>query len=503
MSHPINVATLLARAAAVHGEGVALRHGDRRITYSQLEQLAARFGSALLRRGLVRGDRVALFMKNAPEHTIALLGAMAAGLVIVPINAKLAGAELDVILEDSGARALVHANGEAVAGARLDEIELVVACGPEFDALLSEGDPGHRPVDVPDDDVAWLFYTSGTTGRPKGAELTHRNLTVMTWALLADVCSFAPEDVVLHVAPLSHGSGLYLLGAIARGAQNVIYDGASFDPDGVLALVERERVTVIAFLAPTMIVMLLGAREGRDVSSLRCAVYGGAPIHVDHARRMLERFGRIFVQIYGQGESPMTITYHAAEAHDPDDPGSLAAAGVPHPGVEVRLADEAGRRVPDGAEGEVCVRGDVVMRGYWRNQEATARSLRSGWLHTGDIGRFDDRGRLVLLDRSNDTIISGGTNIYPREVEEVLVAHPGVAEVVVFGVPDELWGESVVAAVVPNAPAPTEDDLVAHCRERMASFKKPKRVLFVDELPKNAYGKVLRRQARDDVAGQL
>ena len=487
MSHPVNVATMLARAAALHGERTALRHGGRRITYRELDELTARLGSALLRRGLVRGDRVALFMRNAPEHTIVVLGAMAAGLVVVPINAKLADAELDVILEDSGARALVH-DGR---GARARGPDVVVETGDEFDALLGDGDPGHRPVDVPGDDLAWLFYTSGTTGRPKGAELTHRNLTAMTWALLADVCAFTPDDVVLHVAPLSHGSGLYLLGSIARGAENVIFDGPSFDPDAVLALVERERVTVVAFLAPTMIVMLLGAGEGADLSSLRCVIYGGAPIHVDHARRMLERFGRVFVQIYGQGEAPMTITYVDAAAHDPDDPESLAAAGVPHPGVEVRIVD-----------GEICVRGDVVMRGYWRDPEATARSLRSGWLHTGDVGRFDERGRLHLLDRRGDTIISGGTNIYPREVEEVLVAHPAVEEAVVFGVPDELWGESVVATVVVAAGAepPTEEELIAHCRARIASFKKPRRVLFAEELPKNAYGKVLRRQVRDDIA---
>jgi long-chain acyl-CoA synthetase len=208
---------------------------------------------------------------------------------------------------------------------------------------------------------------------------------------------------------------------------------------------------------------------------------------------MLERFGRIFVQIYGQGEAPMTITYVDAAAHDPDDAESLAAAGVPHPGVEVRIVD-----------GEICVRGDVVMRGYWRDPEATARSLRSGWLHTGDVGRFDERGRLHLLDRKGDTIISGGTNIYPREVEEVLVAHPAVGEAVVFGVPDELWGESVVAAVVVAAGAapPTEDELIAHCRARIASFKKPRRVLFAESLPKNAYGKVLRRQVRDDLAAR-
>ena len=194
----------------------------------------------------------------------------------------------------------------------------------------------------------------------------------------------------------------------------------------------------------------------------------------------------------------MTITYLDAAGHDSE---GLGTAGVALPGVEVRVVDEHDRPVPHGDEGEVCVRGDVVMRGYWRNEEATAHTLRSGWLHTGDVGRFDRSGRLVLLDRRHDTIVSGGTNVYPREVEEVLAEHPGVAEVVVFGVPDELWGESVVAAVVPAAARPAEE-LIAHCRQRMASFKKPRRVVFVDALPKNAYGKVLRRQMRSEVTGR-
>ncbi|HET6509011.1 MAG TPA: long-chain fatty acid--CoA ligase [Baekduia sp.] len=502
----VNVATMLSRTARLHPDRPALRYGERRMTYAELDGAVARFASGLRTTGLEPGDRVAVFAKNCPECVIAMYGAFAAGMTIVPVNAKLAAPELAVILEDSGARALVHDHASAalVDAAGTPGLDLVLETGAAFDAFLAGGDAGQAPAEVTDDAVAWLFYTSGTTGRPKGAELTHRNLTAMTWLELADVCDFHADDVVLHVAPLSHGGGLYLLGAIARGAENLIYDRSSFDAVDVMRLIEREAVTVIAFLAPTMIVMLLDADDeaGADTSSLRRAVYGGAPIHLEHARRMVQRFGPAFVQIYGQGESPMTITYLDTAAPGTDEPDLLIAAGVAHAGVEVAVLDADDRPLPVGAEGEVCVRGDTVMRGYRNNPEATAAALRGGWLHTGDIGRFDDRGRLFLLDRSKDTIISGGTNIYPREVEEVLVQHDAVDEVVVFGEPDELWGESVVAAVVsPAGDRPSEDELIALCRSRLASFKKPKRIVFVDALPKNAYGKILRREVRDQLTG--
>ncbi|MCK9900935.1 AMP-binding protein [Frankia sp. Cpl3] len=496
-----NIVHVLTTSAQRYPDRTAVRHAGRRTSYRELREQAARFGSALLRRGLEPGDRVALFLPNCGQYLTALFGAWYAGLVAVPMNAKLAGPEVAVILGDSGARALVHGAPSApmIAGLGLADLHTVqvdaaAPGGDDFGRLLAEGDPGLAPAEVAADDLAWLFYTSGTTGRPKGAQLTHRNLTVMTWTLLADVCAYTPDDIALHIAPLSHGSGLYALGAIARGTDNLIYDGGGFDPAAVLDLIARERVTVLAFLVPTMIVRMLGVAGQPDTSSLRCAVYGGAPIHVEHSRAMIERFGPVFVQIYGQGESPMTVTY-LNHATAPDAP--LDSAGVAHPGIEVSILDADDRLVPAGEEGEVCVRGDVVMRGYWNNPDATARALRGGWLHTGDIGRIDEHGVLFLLDRSSDVIISGGANIYPREVEEALVQHPAVAEVVVFGVPDETWGENVVAAVVPaTTPPPPEGELISFSTTHIASFKKPKKIIYLEALPKSAYGKVLRREAR-------
>jgi len=493
-----NIATTLAGARRLHPEHTALRYADRRMTYAELDDAVRRFASALLSSGLRTGDRVAVFAKNCPEYVITMYGVFAAGMVIVPVNAKLAGPELAVILEDSETRLLVH---DAASAPLVDDVASGVTTlqiGPAFDGFVAGGSPDQQVADVPEDSVAWLFYTSGTTGRPKGAMLTHRNLTAMTWLELANVCDYRPDDVALHVTPLSHGGGLYLLGAIARGSTNLIYSGSSFVPGEVLQLIERERVTVIAFLAPTMIVMLLDADldSGADTSSLRRAVYGGAPMHLDHARRMVDRFGAVFVQIYGQGESPMTITYLDL-SEGPVDDDRLVSAGVPHPGVEVAILDGLDRPVAVGTTGEICVRGDTVMRGYLGNPAATEETLRHGWLHTGDMGRFDEHGRLTLLDRSKDVIISGGTNIYPREVEDALLLHAGVREVLVFGEPDDVWGESVAAVVVREPAAHVSaDELIEWCRTRIASFKKPKRVVFLDELPRNAYGKVLRREVR-------
>lgn len=500
----MNIGAFLTKAAHLHPSKPALIDGSKRLRFEEMNEQAAAFAAGLHRKGYARGDRVALFMPNRAEFLIAMFGLFKGGFVAVPVNAKLHPSELSFIVGHCGARGVVCSEksraGVQEALLSLPSVEQidVDAEGPTSFTALVEGGRSHTSPDaeVAPDDVAWIFYTSGTTGRPKGAMLSHRNLCASTMNALADVCDFQPEDIVLHVAPLSHGSGLYSLPSIARGATNLIYSAASFDPADILATIDREKVSIIAFLAPTMIHMLLDADPARKVPTLRRVPYGGAPIDPGLAEAAIRRFGPIFAQLYGQGESPMTISALRPQDHRGK---ALSSAGTVRTDVEVRLFDEASQPVPDGAEGEICVRGDVVMRGYWNDPEANAKALKDGWLHTGDVGRFED-GYLYLLSRMNDVIISGGSNIYPREVEDVLLKHPAVREACVFGEPDEKWGESVVAAVVTSAPLSAEE-LQEYCRQHIASFKKPKRIEFLNGLPKNAYGKVVRRLVKADITG--
>ncbi|HEY1944753.1 MAG TPA: AMP-binding protein [Roseiarcus sp.] len=419
----------------------------------------------------------------------------------LPVNAKLHPREAAYIIGNSEAKAAV------VDTDRLDSVKRAspdacafISAGSALDAILAGArEDVSSPIDRDPDDLAWLFYTSGTTGKPKGAMLSHRNLIAMSVNCLADICAFRPDDRLLHAAPLSHGGGLYLIPALSRGAENIIDAGGSFDPDRILRFVENEGVTVLPFLAPTMIVRLLDADSAIRTPTLRAMIYGGAPIHVEHLRAALRRFGPVLTQLYGQGEAPMTISYLPDWAHDGADDVTLRSAGFIRSGVETRILGADGATLVQGEVGEIAVRGDVVMRGYWRNETANASSVAEGWLKTGDIGRIDACGRLHILDRRHDTIISGGTNIYPREVEDVLTRHPGVKEAIVFGLPDREWGESVAAAVVAHDGYSGLDaeTLIAFCRDHLASFKKPKRIEILPDLPKNAYGKVLRRELRE------
>jgi acyl-CoA synthetase (AMP-forming)/AMP-acid ligase II len=352
------------------------------------------------------------------------------------------------------------------------------------------------------DDLAWLFYTSGTTGKPKGAMLTHRVLLAMTMNFYGDMAPLGPDDAILHAAPLSHGSGLYSLPNIAKGATNVIPDSKSFDPDLAFKTIQEYQVTNM-FAAPTMVKLLIESKavDQYDHSSMKCLNYGGAPMYVEDMKLALTKLGPCLVQLYGQGESPMTITYLPKRDHvlkgSAEQMGRLSSAGIERTDVEVKIFDDQDNELPPGQVGEVATRSDVVMKGYWRNPEATAETLRHGWLHTGDIGKMDEGGYLFLLDRSKDMIISGGENIYPREIEEVMLRHPAVHEVAVIGVPDARWGEAVKAVVAlhPGATA-TEEELIAFCKDNMAGYKKPKSVDFIDTLPKNNYGKVMKRDLR-------
>ena len=339
--------------------------------------------------------------------------------------------------------------------------------------------------------LAWLFYTSGTTGRSKGAMLTHRNLMAMTIAHLADIDSPDEECSLVHAAPMSHGSGLYIPAYVLRGARQVIPERGGFDPAEFLDLCEHHPCSS-AFLAPTMVQRVIETGRARP-SQLRTIIYGGGPMYVESIKKALAAFGPVFAQIYGQGESPMTITGLRRADHEAADDAILGSVGYPRSGMEVAVLRDDDTPAAVGEIGEIVCRGDVVMCGYWQNPAATDETLRNGWLRTGDMGALDARGYLTLHDRSKDVVISGGTNIYPREVEEALLEHPGVSEACVVGAPDAEWGEIVVAFIVG---AVDPDELDAHLLQRIARFKRPKRYLAVDQLPKSSYGKVLKRELR-------
>ena len=503
----MNLFSLLERTARQWPEGGAVYLGDRCVqTWAALRQRSLALAGELAARGPV-GSRVAIASENAPAYLEMMFATWAAGGAVVPLNYKLHAKEMAQIVEDADA-AVVFAS-PALAPALQSALpspwreRIVVTETPGYEALF-QGGPAAVAATEPQS-LAWLFYTSGTTGRSKGAMLSHRNLMSMTLGHLADVESIDESCSQIHAAPMSHGSGLYIPAYVARGARQVVPASQGFDPAEFLALCDSHPGCG-AFLAPTMVQRLrLAAQAGGHLpGQLRTIVYGGGPMYVQELRKSLAVFGQVFVQIYGQGESPMTITWVRREDHASGDEAILGSVGVARTGVEVRVVDEGGHDVSPGDIGEIIVRGDVVMAGYWNNASGTAEALREGWLHTGDMGSLDARGYLTLRDRSKDVVISGGSNIYPREVEEALLTHAGVAEVSVVGQVDEEWGEVVVAFVVA---APGEDltpqDLDAHCLDRIARFKRPKRYLFLDALPKNSYGKVLKRQLREQlVAGE-
>ena len=498
----MNIAHHMARAGRAHGERPAVARGEAVLfTYASVAQRVERLAGGLAGRlGLEPGDRVALTMGNCPEYLEILYGCWHAGLVAVPVNAKLHPSEFAYILENAGARLCFAGPDLADTVGSLAALERCIAVpGPEYEALLASEPLGLVPREP--GDAAWLFYTSGTTGRPKGATLSHRNLLAMCFCYFADMDPGAPWNAILHAAPMSHGSGLYSLPHVTQASCHVIPQSSGFEADEVYALIRRWP-GISFFAAPTMVKRLLDHPRDEDTANLKTLIYGGGPMYVEDCRAGLERFGPKLSQLYGQGESPMTITalnaaLHAASDH-PRWLERLASVGVPQSVVEVQVADADDRPLPPGELGEILVRGDSVMSGYWGDPEATAATLRGGWLHTGDLGVFDEDGFLTLKARSKDVIISGGANIYPREVEEVLLRHPLVAEVSVIGRPDREWGEAVVAYVVPAAGRTVNPaELDGFCLEHLARFKRPRDYRVIDKIPKNNYGKALKTALRE------
>ena len=499
----MNLAHWLERAGRDDPQRSALGIGPRVLrTYGETADRVARLAGALQRFGLDRGDRVAIAAKNSPDYLETLYAIWHAGFAAVPANAKLHGAELGYILDQSNARVCFVSDGldADITPHAPGHLERLIVIGSSEHQRLFDADPvAVEPRDG--DDLAWLFYTSGTTGRPKGAMLTHGVLAAASAAYTAEVDTVSPGDPLLHAAPMSHGSGLYMMAYVMSRGVNVVPESGGFESEEIFSLFRAWPRTSM-FAAPTMVKRLVECPAECPSENIRTIIFGGAPMYVEDARKALERFGPRLAQIYGQGESPMTITVltknDIADSAHPRWAERLASVGRPFRSIEVMVADQHDRPLPAGEAGEILCRGDTVMSGYWRDTEASDAALRGGFLHTGDVGAFDADGYLTLKDRSKDLIISGGSNIYPREVEEILLKHGRVREVSVIGRPDREWGEVVVAYVVGDAPAAELDAL---CLSSIARFKRPKDYVFVEALPKNNYGKILKTELRD-VDGQ-
>lgn len=487
----MNLFGLLDQPAERFGDHGAVFCGERQLhTWSQLRERALRIASTLG----APGTRIAIASENRPEIVELMFATWAAECVVVPINFKLHPREMIQIIDDAGVSRVFASPKIGAELTSVTEVPVETVDSQAYSARTTST-PADRPRTTDPATLAWLFYTSGTTGRSKGAMLTHRNLMAMTVSHLADFDSPDQNCSLVHGAPMSHGSGLYIPPYVLRGARQVIPASSAFEPDEFLDLCEHHP-GCSAFLAPTMVQRLVQTGRSRP-ENLRTIVYGGGPMYVDSLKKAMAAFGPIFVQLYGQGEAPMTITGLRRADHIDADDAVLGSVGYARSGVDVAVLRDDDTPASAGEIGEIVCRGDVVMAGYWNNPEATAKTLQDGWLRTGDMGSFDERGFLTLRDRSKDVVISGGSNIYPREVEEILLEHPGVDEAGVVGAPDEEWGEVVVAFIVGSA---SPADLDAHLLERIARFKRPKRYEYIDELPKNSYGKVLKRDLRERLA---
>lgn len=484
--------------------------GARTVTYGELTQRVAALASGLAADGVTTGDRIALLLRNSMEFVETFLAIASLGAVAVPLNVRLREADFLYMLADSGSSVLVTESG-LLAGApgirSLPNLKIVYADAVglgSLDELCRRSPPLDGPVYRTSEDVVSLMYTSGTTGAPKAVMLTHRS-----WRCVSDVASevlgFAEDEVVLHVAPLTHGAGFLLLPTLAAGGHNLLC--RSFDAARTLKLLDSARVTGL-FLVPSMIRMLLdGMAAGWSVpDGFRWLYYAGSPINPGTLREAATALDGRLVQSFGQMESPMFVTIldrddHARVINDPASPVGRSAGRV-LPGVELAVLDNRGNELSVANDGEIVVRAPQTMAGYRHRPEETAAALAGGWLHTGDIGHLDKDGYLYVVDRLKDMIVTGGSNVYAREVEEVLVALPEIREAAVIGLPDRLWGEAVTAVLVPSGSDRDTAKVIDACREMLASYRVPKHVRWVKELPRNAYGKILKRQLREAYASE-
>ena len=505
----MDIGTLVTRAAQRFGDRVAVEGPDADRTFAQLGDRVARIANGLLAQGLCPGDRVLDLQRNSTTYVETDLAIRAAGLVRAALNYRLHPSDWERIAADSGARGLVYDPAfEEQTEALRSGIDVVVCTGDgpglSLEKLIADAPAGRIPAREADA-LCGLHYSSGTTGHPKGAQRTHRNWMASVVNMTHDVLGGppGPQDCYVHAGPITHTSGLFVLPFLVAGARQVVQP--VWDPEGFVAAVRERGVTHTA-IVPTMVARLLASGADRDsLRGLKMLGYAGAPMPPEQMRQAHDRLTPNLVQYYGLVEAIPPVTVLDASDHArglAGEPDLLTSAGRPALGVEIAVVDEDGREVPQGETGEVVTRGDHVMAGYWNadRRRDLSKSVVDGWLHTGDLGRVSADGHLWLVDRKGDMIISGGYNIYPREVEDVIAEVPSVAEVAVVGVADQDWGQRVVALVTAR-PGESVDPgaVLAHCRERMASYKKPKEVRVVTELPLNSTGKIAKKVLREQL----
>jgi acyl-CoA synthetase (AMP-forming)/AMP-acid ligase II len=498
------LAQLFSRAAQQFTARTAVSDARRGLTYAELDERTNRLAHGLIAEDAAADGRVAILMQNRVEFVEGDVACLKAGKTKVPINLRLTEHERRHILEDSGAFCLLtDADNADFAMTMLTAVPslrtVLVADGTQdssYERFLSHGSGATAWSAVSGGMASQLLYTSGTTGKPKGAALSFDGRLASSLTMLRDELSIGPTDVMAHVASLSHGSGSKVLPFLLRGGENRLFE--SFDPEQLLGSVAAG--VTASFMVPTMIQRLVDAYSGQDLSGLNQITYGGAPISVSRLREAMDTLGPVFGQVYGSCEAPHPLTVLSKQSHVTHyaDDSVLRSAGIPTLSTIVTVTDSDGHEVANGEIGEIRVRTPSLMTGYWGNPAATGEVMVEGFYRTGDVGFRDPRGFITLVDRDRDVIISGGLNIYPAEVEGVLLQHPEVAEVAVVGGPDEEWGEAVRAFVVRAAGSTVDPaSLLTLCQERLAGYKKPRSFEFVDSLPKGATGKILKRQLRD------
>lgn len=485
----MQIGSLIRRAALQHGDAPCLTEADRTLSFRDFDAATDRLGNALLDRGLVPGDRVAVILPNSIECLIAYYALAKAGLIRVQLNVRETVENHKYKIGDSGSRAIIHADIKGL------EAEIMIGW-QEVTRMIAEGRKEPCSVDRALDDPLRFGYTGGTTGKAKGVVLTTRGeLTELSAFLIDLIPGIQKGDVFLHAAPIAHASGAFFLPAIVRGAHSLVM--TQFKAGEFLELAERTKAS-LTFLVPTMIAMILEEPKIDAVElNFRTIAYGASSISPNLMQRAEKRFGRIFSQCFGQAESPMVITCLKPEDHD-----RVGSCGRPFTVADVAIFDENDKALPPGERGEIVVRGPQLMAYYWNRPEQTAEAFRNGWLHTGDIGYMDKDGFFYIVDRKNDLLISGGYNVYPREVEDILLGFPGVVEVAVVGLPDEKWGDRVVAVIAGRADLDTAK-IMEFAYANLSPYKRPKAIEIWPELPKSAANKILRRVVRDKLAAEM